>query len=37
MWTLQKDFRFEAAHKLPHHDGKCARLGEVDPVFQTSS
>ncbi|MDE2099979.1 MAG: 6-carboxytetrahydropterin synthase [Patescibacteria group bacterium] len=26
MFTLVKDFRFEAAHKLPHHDGKCARL-----------
>jgi len=25
-WTLQKDFRFEASHLLPHHDGKCARL-----------
>lgn len=36
MWTLTKTFRFEAAHKLPHHDGKCARLhghswvGEVE-------
>lgn len=26
MFTLHKQFRFEAAHKLPHHDGKCARL-----------
>lgn len=26
MFTLTKEFRFEAAHKLPHHDGKCARL-----------
>ncbi|MFB2938900.1 6-carboxytetrahydropterin synthase QueD [Aerosakkonemataceae cyanobacterium BLCC-F154] len=25
-WLLAKEFRFEAAHKLPHHDGKCARL-----------
>lgn len=25
-WQLYKEFRFEAAHKLPHHDGKCARL-----------
>lgn len=25
-WTLTKEFTFEAAHKLPHHDGKCARL-----------
>lgn len=25
-WQLQKDFRFESAHKLPNHDGKCARL-----------
>lgn len=25
-WILGKEFRFEAAHKLPHHDGKCARL-----------
>lgn len=36
MWTLTKTFRFEAAHKLPLHDGKCARLhghswvGEVE-------
>lgn len=26
VWTLKKKFRFEAAHKLPHHDGKCQRL-----------
>lgn len=26
MFTLTKTIRFEAAHKLPHHDGKCARL-----------
>lgn len=26
MWTLTKQFRFEAAHRLPGHDGKCARL-----------
>lgn len=26
MFTLKKEFRFEAAHKLPSHDGKCARL-----------
>lgn len=26
MWTLEKEYRFEAAHRLPHHDGKCARL-----------
>jgi len=25
-WILEKEFTFEAAHKLPHHDGKCARL-----------
>ena len=25
-WVLGKEFRFEAAHELPHHDGKCARL-----------
>lgn len=25
-WTLSKQFRFEAAHQLPSHDGKCARL-----------
>jgi 6-pyruvoyltetrahydropterin/6-carboxytetrahydropterin synthase len=24
-WTLRKSFRFEAAHHLPHHDGRCAR------------
>lgn len=26
MWTLQKTFNFEAAHQLPFHQGKCARL-----------
>lgn len=26
MFTLTKEFKFEAAHKLPKHDGKCARL-----------
>lgn len=26
MYTLTKEFRFEASHQLPHHDGKCARL-----------
>ena len=25
MYTLEKDFRFEAAHHLPLHDGKCRR------------
>ena len=25
-WLIYKEFRFEAAHKLPHHDGKCCRL-----------
>jgi len=25
-WRLQKDFRFEASHLLPNHDGKCARM-----------
>lgn len=23
---LKKEFRFEASHQLPNHDGKCARL-----------
>ena len=26
LWTLEKDFRFEAAHRLTNHDGQCARL-----------
>lgn len=26
LFTLTKEFRFEAAHRLPHHDGKCQRL-----------
>lgn len=26
MWTLEKEFRFEASHVLPYHGGKCARL-----------
>lgn len=25
-YQLKKEFRFEAAHKLPAHDGKCQRL-----------
>jgi 6-pyruvoyltetrahydropterin/6-carboxytetrahydropterin synthase len=25
-WQLEKEFLFEAAHMLPNHDGKCARL-----------
>jgi 6-pyruvoyltetrahydropterin/6-carboxytetrahydropterin synthase len=25
-WIIFKEFRFEAAHKLPHHQGKCRRL-----------
>jgi len=25
-WTLRKEVRFEAAHHLPAHDGKCARV-----------
>lgn len=25
-WTLMKEFRFEAAHRLIHHDGPCNRL-----------
>jgi len=26
MFKLEKQIRFEASHKLPHHDGKCGRL-----------
>lgn len=26
MYTLTKEFKFEASHQLMHHDGKCARL-----------
>lgn len=26
MWLIYKEFRFEAAHSLPHYDGKCQRL-----------
>lgn len=25
LFRLEKEFRFEAAHLLPHHDGKCGR------------
>ena len=25
-WLIYKEFSFEAAHKLPHHNGKCRRL-----------
>lgn len=36
MWTLKKQFRFEASHQLKNHDGKCKNLhghswvGEVE-------
>jgi 6-pyruvoyltetrahydropterin/6-carboxytetrahydropterin synthase len=26
MWILSKQFKFEAAHYLPNHDGQCRRL-----------
>lgn len=26
MYTLSKEFKFEAAHQLMNHDGKCSRL-----------
>src|SRR5262245_57412818 len=26
MFRLTKSFAFEAAHRLPRHDGKCARM-----------
>ncbi|ELR99252.1 6-carboxytetrahydropterin synthase QueD [Gloeocapsa sp. PCC 73106] len=26
VWLIYKEFRFEAAHRLPHHQGKCRRL-----------
>jgi 6-pyruvoyltetrahydropterin/6-carboxytetrahydropterin synthase len=25
-WRLEKEFKFEASHQLPHHHGKCQRL-----------
>lgn len=25
-WRLEKEFRFEASHQLPFHEGKCQRL-----------
>lgn len=25
-WVIYKEFYFEAAHRLPNHDGKCRRL-----------
>lgn len=25
-WIIYKEFRFEAAHRLPHYEGKCRRL-----------
>lgn len=25
-WVIYKEFHFEAAHRLPNHDGKCRRL-----------
>jgi len=26
MWRLEKAFKFEAAHSLPYHRGKCKRV-----------
>lgn len=26
MWSICKEYAFEAAHWLPEHDGKCARM-----------
>lgn len=26
MWQISKSFTFEAAHRLPNHDGKCRNL-----------
>jgi len=26
VFTIEKEFKFEAAHYLPHHDGKCQRM-----------
>lgn len=26
VWSISKTFTFEAAHKLPSHQGKCSRL-----------
>ncbi len=26
MWRLEKEFKFEASHQLPYHQGKCQRL-----------
>jgi 6-pyruvoyltetrahydropterin/6-carboxytetrahydropterin synthase len=25
-WEISRDFTFDAAHRLPHHDGKCKSL-----------
>jgi 6-pyruvoyltetrahydropterin/6-carboxytetrahydropterin synthase len=25
-WIIYKEFHFEAAHRLPHYEGKCRRL-----------
>lgn len=33
-YLVRKTFRFEAAHVLPHHDGKCARLHGHSWVLQ---
>jgi len=34
MFTLWKTFRFEAAHQLANHDGKCARLHGHSWIFR---
>ena len=26
MWTITKEFTFDASHRLPHHGGKCRNL-----------
>lgn len=34
--TIAKEFRFEAAHVLPNHQGKCAQLHGHSYIFQVS-
>lgn len=39
-WTIAKEFRFEAAHRLPYHDGACSRLhghSYIGKIFVKSS
>ncbi len=36
-WIMGKEYRFEASHQLPNHDGKFAILYQLPKVMLTSA